>query len=605
MSSAEPGFGSLGLVLLALTTRRIVTILFYSIDLLRVNLRLISLSFRSSLLAAKLLFYSPIESCHIVLASTHNIIVACQTTLEALFCIFSYITFLFLVLPCVVIVVLLERCETVYLCLRSSRFGAAVREYLGLSPRDRPSLDQSGLSSAATDRMLNVPKKSPSSPASTRTSKLAQPTARREPCNCVQRFIRNLTVCLLILIEAAATATLPRQTKETEPKYKTFRTSWGPQKPIHTLANQSQRVTRVTNFISTVKDAVLSKIVEHWERLPTPILALRAFRLQMKSFLSDKTHTETRRTKSYHDHRPVSHYLPEEHDVSLPASPEEDLSQATQQSPAPASPPSREPQHLQLVHTKEYTHPFTGEIWDTMVYVPSGAATSLEALRNRPSALSNNPNTAPNHPDENFTGSERKVSQPTVLYRNTSSSSTFASSTSTRTATPTTPDVNPLIITTAQPSAYWTGRFLSLQDRFQGESLQDKTLSTFVTTHASKATVLAQQREVYQGRGNLPLSTTTALDRYGAASTQEAGHLSEEDNRCLRIFLHLDALCGTPEAQKSLYAWQEAYARRARRDVLLPQGTSIEKGFVARLFSGSSRQSLGASRSTKGSTKGK
>ncbi|GKT71220.1 hypothetical protein ColTof4_03643 [Colletotrichum tofieldiae] len=204
-----------------------------------------------------------------------------------------------------------------------------------------------------------------------------------------------------------------------------------------------------------------------------------------------------------------------------------------------------------------------------------------------------------------FTGSERKPSQQPVLSRKTSSSSTFASDAPTRTATPTTPDVNPLIVTTAQPSAYWTGRFLSLQDRFQGESLQDKTLSTFVAAHASKATVLAQQREVYRGRGNLPLSTTTALDRYGTAAIREAERLSDEDSRCLRIFLHLDALCGTPEAQKSLHSWQEAYARRMRRDALLPRGTSMDKGFVARLFSGSSRRSLGASRSGKETTKGK
>ncbi|TKW49784.1 hypothetical protein CTA1_6138 [Colletotrichum tanaceti] len=206
----------------------------------------------------------------------------------------------------------------------------------------------------------------------------------------------------------------------------------------------------------------------------------------------------------------------------------------------------------------------------------------------------------------NFAGSERKSSQHTVSSRKTSSSSTFASNAPTRTATPTSPEVNPLIITTAQPSAYWSGRFLSLQDRFQGESLQEKTLSIFVTAHASKSTILAQQREVYQRRGNLPLSTTTALDRYGTnAAVQEAERLSDEDNRCLRIFLHLDALCGTPEAQKSLHTWQEAYARRAGRDVLLPQGASVEKGFVARLFSGSSRRSLGSSRSGKETTKGK
>ncbi|KAL2882739.1 hypothetical protein SGCOL_001950 [Colletotrichum sp. CLE4] len=206
-----------------------------------------------------------------------------------------------------------------------------------------------------------------------------------------------------------------------------------------------------------------------------------------------------------------------------------------------------------------------------------------------------------------FTGSDRKASLQTVASRKTSSSSTLTTTIPTRTPTPVTPELNPLIITTAQPSAYWSGRFMSLQDRFQGESLQEQTLSIFVTAHASKASILAQQRATYQGRGNLPLSTTTALDRYGTAAIQEAKRLSDEDNRSLRIFLHLQALCGTPEAQKSLHAWQEAYARRMGRSILLPEGTNSDRGFVARLFSGSGggRRSIGSSQVERDAGKGK
>ncbi|GJC88019.1 hypothetical protein ColLi_10857 [Colletotrichum liriopes] len=628
MPSAEPDSGSLGFVLLAHTTRCIITILSHCIDLLHANVRLISLWFGSSSIAARLVFYSIVESCNIVSASTNKTITAWQTTINVFFWAVSYTVFLLFILPCAVIVVLLERCETVYLRLRSSRFEAAVREYLGLSPLGRPYLDQSGPSIAATGRILSVPTRSPSFQASTRSSKLAQ--SSREQRSRAQRFIKNITVCLLTLVEAAVTPMLPKKAKEMMPTYRKIQISPLPQKPVHlTLANQSYRIAQATNFISTIKHALLSKIVERWGRLPTPTLALRAFHLQMKPFLSDNAQTETKRTSPSRHHLLGPHSLPTGHDVSPPASPEEDLSPATQQSPAPASLPPQESQPLRLVNSKEYTHPFTGEKWDMMFYVPPGAAPSLEALRTRSSTLGNTPATTLDLPVEksptrsgsqilsnltaslskssltSFTGSERKPSQQPVLSRKTSSSSTFASDAPTRTATPTTPDVNPLIVTTAQPSSYWTGRFLSLQDRFQGESLRDKTLSTFVAAHASKATVLAQQREVYRGRGNLPLSTTTALDRYGTAAIREAERLSDEDSRCLRIFLHLDTLCGTPEAQKSLHAWQEAYARRMRRDALLPQGTSMDKGFVARLFSGSSRRSLGASRSGKETTKGK
>ncbi|OHW97983.1 hypothetical protein CSPAE12_03355 [Colletotrichum incanum] len=392
MSSAEPDFGSLGLVLLAHTTRCIVTILSHCIDLLHANVRLISLWLGSFSIAAKLILYSIVESCNIVSASTNKTIIAWMTTIDIFFWTFPYTVFLFFILPCAVIVVLLERCETVYPRLRSSRFEAAVREYLGLPPLGRPYLDQSGPSIAATGRMLSVLKKSPSFQASTRQSKLAQ--LCRERCNRAQRFIKNLTICLLTLIEAAMTLALLKKTKEIVPTSRKIQTSIIPQKPVHlTLANQSYRVAQATNFISTVKRALLSKIVERWGRLPTPTLALRAFHLQMKPLLSDKTQTETKRTNPSRHHRLDPHDLPTGHDVSPPASPEEDLSPATQRSPALVSPPSQEPQLLQLVNTKEYTHPFTGEKWDTILYVPLGAAPSLEAPSTTPSSFSNSPGT--------------------------------------------------------------------------------------------------------------------------------------------------------------------------------------------------------------------
>ncbi|KZL82443.1 hypothetical protein CI238_03178 [Colletotrichum incanum] len=616
MSSAEPDFGSLGLVLLAHTTRCIVTILSHCIDLLHANVRLISLWLGSFSIAAKLILYSIVESCNIVSASTNKTIIAWMTTIDIFFWTFPYTVFLFFILPCAVIVVLLERCETVYPRLRSSRFEAAVREYLGLPPLGRPYLDQSGPSIAATGRMLSVLKKSPSFQASTRQSKLAQ--LCRERCNRAQRFIKNLTICLLTLIEAAMTLALLKKTKEIVPTSRKIQTSIIPQKPVHlTLANQSYRVAQATNFISTVKRALLSKIVEH----EAPLERQDANRNEENQSIPPSssgpprsTHGARRLSASFSRGGPLS---------SNPTVASSSITAIT----GAAAPSTSQHQGIHTsIHGGEVGYDtlrsagssplFGSSKHDTQFFQqqprhhprypnqgvankkPLPKSRTLTVLSNLTASLSKSSLTS-------FTGSERKSSQPTVMSRKTSSSSTFASDAPTRTATPTTPDVNPVIVTTAQPSAYWTGRFLSLQDRFQGESLQDKTLSTFVTAHASKATVLAQQREVYQRRGNLPLSTTTALDRYGIAAIQEAERLSDEDNRCLRIFLHLDALCGTPEAQKSLHVWQQAYARRMRRDALLPQGTSMEKGFVARLFGGSSRRSLGASRSGKETTKGK
>ncbi|KAF4818187.1 hypothetical protein CGCTS75_v012047 [Colletotrichum tropicale] len=206
-----------------------------------------------------------------------------------------------------------------------------------------------------------------------------------------------------------------------------------------------------------------------------------------------------------------------------------------------------------------------------------------------------------------FTSDRKASTSRSVSSRKVSGSSTSTLSTTdtSRVPTPMSAEVNPLIINTAQSSQYWAGRFQSLHDRFHNEDLQPHSLATLVSAHASRSTVVRDQRVAYQSRGNLPLSTTTALDRYSTtAVSRETKVLDEEDNRCLRVFLHLDSLCATPEAQKSLHAWQEIYARRNNRVALLPHGASMDKGFVARIFGGG-RRSMGAPRPEKQVIEGK
>lgn len=51
------------------------------------------------------------------------------------------------------------------------------------------------------------------------------------------------------------------------------------------------------------------------------------------------------------------------------------------------------------------------------------------------------------------------------------------------------------------------------------------------------------------------------------------------------MFTHLDALCITSEARKSLKAFQQAYARKFDCEALLPLGGCMvdrEQGFIAR-----------------------
>ncbi|KAI1080017.1 hypothetical protein F5B20DRAFT_148165 [Whalleya microplaca] len=202
-----------------------------------------------------------------------------------------------------------------------------------------------------------------------------------------------------------------------------------------------------------------------------------------------------------------------------------------------------------------------------------------------------------------------------------------------RTPTPS----NPRQIHTAQSSEYWTGRFLALQDRFHSELLLPENMTTLLNAHAERA----GNRPVAENRPTalLPnsfttscISSTTApatprkptkqpLSRrpqdlkhkhkqtpssstlaslskqcYSTAA-ESAGLLNDEDNRAHRVFLHLEAMCTTSEARRSLHAWQQSYARRTGKEVLLPKGGTMEdrdKGWVGRLFSGSGQGKRGS-----------
>ncbi|KAJ1337806.1 hypothetical protein MN608_00662 [Microdochium nivale] len=78
------------------------------------------------------------------------------------------------------------------------------------------------------------------------------------------------------------------------------------------------------------------------------------------------------------------------------------------------------------------------------------------------------------------------------------------------------------------------------------------------------------------------------------ANTSRVIPLEDEDVRCRRVFQHLETMCKTSEARKSLRAWQQAYARRVGKENLLPAGGSMEdRGWVGRLLSSSTSVSKG------------
>ena len=204
---------------------------------------------------------------------------------------------------------------------------------------------------------------------------------------------------------------------------------------------------------------------------------------------------------------------------------------------------------------------------------------------------------------------------------------------------------NPRLIMTAQPSAYWSGRFAALHDRFHSELLSPQYLHTIIEAHAVQASFSeprilnnppakiygpSRTQPVYEpnpgapsanGPGRIPLSSTGSavlqmsrststadvtpapeqvpaavatsspvprldLETYKRILAFKAGGLVDDDHRCKRVFIHLESLCVTDEARRSLHAWQQEYARCNKRPALLPRGGTMEdtRGLVSRLF---------------------
>ncbi|KAK7935593.1 hypothetical protein PG985_001088 [Apiospora marii] len=162
--------------------------------------------------------------------------------------------------------------------------------------------------------------------------------------------------------------------------------------------------------------------------------------------------------------------------------------------------------------------------------------------------------------------------------------------------------VNPRQVTGAQSCEYWTGRFMALQDRFHSEMLLPENLTTLITAHAERSQVLPPpppaplrpsamptsssnpNLSYPKARGRKHTSSVSSTSSNRASRELDATLLMDEDNRARRVFLHLEALCVTNEAKKSLHTWQNSYARRMGKECLLPRGEA-SKGWVGRLLS--------------------
>ncbi|KAF9880486.1 hypothetical protein CkaCkLH20_02440 [Colletotrichum karsti] len=591
---------SVGLVLFSHTTSCISTLFIHVFSLCQANLYLWQVCGRTLQVALQLAFASFYHVYLIISQALRSAATAWLVSVSAFVWIIPYTLFLFVVLLISVFVVVLEQCETVYQILRSCLCGTEARESPDMASPDRSSLAPLDQSDATTDLTLSVPKLSPSSTASTTltwdrlkisnpllhtlASSIApflRPRSREE----IEQVKTEEEECRVLCEEESrckdqmtASAAAPRKAMDMMEHYTFVQSNKIPYKP-----NGSGRIPSLTSG---------QRLGER--RLPTA-----------PKTSSEVAHSHVRRlSASFPEGGPLSSNPTvasfDVHAVTGTAACRDDetrppLSKRQQSagfSSSGSSPNSVAPFKLN-------PHRPSSPGGRDKQRIPKSR--TMTVLSNLTASLSRSSLTS-------FSGSDRKTSNRTVSSRKISSSSTLTTLTTdtSRAPTPTSAETNPLIITAAQPSPYWTGRFQSLHDRFHNEDLQPQSLAILVSAHASKSTLLSAQRAAYQGRGNLPLSTTTALDRYGSAAvSREANLLSDDDNRCLRIFLHLDSLCATPEAQKSLRDWQEIYARRNNREALLPKGVSMDKdkGLVARIFGG--RRSIAVGRPEKQVIEGK
>lgn len=160
---------------------------------------------------------------------------------------------------------------------------------------------------------------------------------------------------------------------------------------------------------------------------------------------------------------------------------------------------------------------------------------------------------------------------------------------------------DPCCVYTAQPSAYWTGRFNTLHDKFLAECLTSDNLQSLLQAQADRAEVrnehlqphLLRESQYARCNARLPPSSTSAaiLQQTGAAGgglggetgrnqspamhAADAELLLDDDERCKRVFVHLEAFCATDEARRSLFTFQQDYARKKDRPKLLPKGGTM------------------------------
>ncbi|QSZ35142.1 hypothetical protein DSL72_008007 [Monilinia vaccinii-corymbosi] len=161
---------------------------------------------------------------------------------------------------------------------------------------------------------------------------------------------------------------------------------------------------------------------------------------------------------------------------------------------------------------------------------------------------------------------------------------------------------NTLQIHTAQPSAYWCGRFQAVCDRYQTEDFNICVSSPLLYPNGghfereNPASAYKAGGETIpetssplkcdspallldKCRKKIPAKPSKTVLKFSTASIS----LEDFDKRALKVMVILSSLCCTGPAKKSFREWQVQYATAIKNKALMPKNDPDDRGFFGRV----------------------
>jgi hypothetical protein len=140
------------------------------------------------------------------------------------------------------------------------------------------------------------------------------------------------------------------------------------------------------------------------------------------------------------------------------------------------------------------------------------------------------------------------------------------------------------------PNSYWCGRFQALSDRFHNEVLEASLKDHLLFKQFMQKSSVSPIPDVSTNKSIVAINIKGKLYKDETEdsfhNTTEKFLKEEDDRRSKRVFMHLEALCHTNDAKRSLWEWQLTFARIEKKEKLLPHGgrmTDTKDDWVSRV----------------------